>query len=302
MNKEFYFKGLGIEDRRRLGIINLLIDKELPQKIVLKEIKRVIDDELDDGKLNNALKPLRKMGIIKNRPFIDKRNRLNNLLFIPKNHTTLQQLLEYLYSKDDAPFLLNLKRYFIHSKYAKNLINPDLVLKIQSELQDIFQEKRIKFIFNEEEKQLILKILQNSPSALYYVTNLYYDNLSNMLDYKIGESLKKVADKSLFDEIYSKGPKNVKEPKNVFVELGNELKNDFIFNLLTYLSQDISKFGSPEPIEYTTSIKFLQKELEENYIYVSNVHFSQVTEEDRVKNTIKTHSIINRNITKNLFE
>ncbi|MGB9937415.1 MAG: hypothetical protein ACPK7O_06815 [Methanobacterium sp.] len=282
MNKEIYFRGLKKGERRGLGVIWLLIEKDLPQQELLRGINGIIDEKIDDKTLSNTLKDLEKNEIIKKETIIKKGSwPPHNLVFIPKDYHTLVKIMGYLYSRNDAPFLLNLKRHFINSNYAKKVINFDLVKEIESKLENILQNKHsnIEFVFNEKEKQLILNILQSSPSALHYAINLSDEDLNKILDYKTWELLKEVINKNVFEEMLSK-------------ELKNKLKDRFMFNLQAYLSEDISKIGSPEPIEYITSIKFLQKEIDEkNYIYAPNINSSIIIEEDMIKNTLNTHII-----------
>lgn len=278
MNKELYYKGLKKGKRRQLGIIRLLIRKEdFPQKNIPKMIEKDIDEKINYKILSEEIKKLKLKEIIKTKPFYEEgRGPARNKVFIPKDYQTLVKLIGYLYSIKDIPFLLNLKKSLIHSKYIKDVVNQDFVLKIQSNLKELLKEKygNVEFDFKKEEKCLILIILQNSPSALYYATNLYYEDLIEILDYNIWNLLENTENKSSFEEV-----------------IGNKLKERFIFNLQAYLGEDISKIGSNEPLEHITSTIFLQNEIMEGYYYC-DVHLSQVIKKDKVKNAIKTHSKI----------
>ncbi len=264
MNKEFEFRDLKKGERRGLGVIYLLINEDLPQKDILKDIEKVIGEKIDTKTLSNVLRDLEIKEIIKKEPFKEKGKRgYQNLISIPKNHYTLKKLICYLYLMNDVPFLLLLKGTFIYSNYPRKLIDIDLVLEIESKLGIILNRyNSIDFSFKEDERQLIIKILQNSPSALHYAIKLYENDLVEIMDFK-------------------------KLTKNLsFVDFQKELKEHFIFKLQTYLGEDISKIGSYTPIEYTTSAIFLPIKKEELTKYNKGVFISQEIERSKIKRTI----------------
>lgn len=262
--------------KRGLVVINSLLNRDLYQQDLKKILERLLNEDITDGILANILSDLEKLQIIKRRPVRKEGFGANpNLVFLPTEYHNLKNLLEYIYSINGSTFNIRLKRRFTRSKYAKKTIGNELILKIQTMIESIFQEKRgdYNFVFSDEEKQIILKILQNSPSALFYVTQNPYEELFNkstilFLSQKLN--------------IYENGPLYV--DYDSFLKMKRDrFKKYFLFNLQIRLSEDLLKFGSKDPIEYTMSLKFLQKGNKG-----LNVRLSQGIEDNMVKNRIKT--------------
>lgn len=271
--------GLGLKKSQKRGliIINSLLNRDLLQQDLKIILSRRLNENITDSKLSNILSELEELQIIKRKPLRKKGKGPNpNLVFIPPEYHTLTNLLEYIYSINDVIFNISLKRRFTRSKYAITIIGNELILKIQSMIENIFQEKYgdYNFVFSDEEKQIILKILQNSPSALLYITQNPYKKLIDG-SFSFSDRFKL--------NIYEKGPLYV--DYETFLKIRkNRFKKSFIFNLQIRLSEDILKFGSKDSIEYTMTIKFLQNDRS----YGLNVHLAQEIEEDTVKTKIKT--------------
>lgn len=269
MNKEIYFRGLKKGEIRELGVIYLLIERPYLQKEIQIKFEKIIGEKINDQTLSNTLKGLEKRKIIKREPIKKKGKGANpNLVSIPKNHYTLVNLINYLYSYGDIPLLLRIKTRFIYSRYSKDLIILPMVRKTELILENMLKRYgNIDFAFEDEERQLILKILQNSPSALHYTVNWNYKDLIGILDFKRSTL------KSLDDN-----------------DLRSMLKDQFIFKLQTYLGEDILKMGSYDPIEYTISAEFLQvmeNELAKNYTKCIHL-LSPEIEGNIIKRTIRT--------------
>lgn len=258
-------------ERREIVALYKLLRHDILQKDLWKFISKQLKENLADGNIDHVLKPLEKKKIIKRKPFKKEGRGANpNLVFIPKNHFTLVNLLNEIYSLKKDLCTSMIKRSFIRSPFARGLINMELVLKILSEIESIINIENFNFVFNDEEKEFILKILRYSPSALRYSTSSCYDDFQKVLESKKWKKLKEILDEDTYLE-----------------RITEELKKQFIFNLQLHAGEDLSQgiANDLKPVEYKISIKFLPEE--EMDIYPKKL--SMKIEEDEIESTITNY-------------
>lgn len=267
MINDDYGEGLTKIEKRRLAAIIFLMYKDLSRKELGKKVENFLNDKISKQDLTKFIKSLKDKEIVKTKTFdIEGKKGTQKCVFIPKDDYTLIKLIDYLYSINEVPLLLYVKRKLMYSKLLKE-VDPKLITKTESYLNNVInQYVKTDFCFSNKEKQLILNVLQNSPSALHYVTKLYREDVVKTLDYQ------KIISNHISAEKFRK-----------------KLKDHFIFKLQACLGEDISQIGSYVPIEYTTSTKFLhvnEEELDQNYNY--GVFSLQEIDGNMVKRIIRT--------------
>lgn len=143
-----------------------------------------------------------------------------------ENYEALYKILVE-FSKPELPkiFKIQIMKDLMNSKYAKKVINMDLVNKIRFKKDSDL---------NSEEKEFVLAIIQNSPSALLKVLNHI---------------------RRKWEEIVLEN-----EKKDFIMELQNKFYNDVVDNTIT---EKVTYFPMPMKVEFKieTSIKFNDKEL-----------------------------------------
>jgi hypothetical protein len=243
------------EQKRRLYILKYLLDgREHLQPSLFSSLNssKEFDGEISEATLSGVLGNLDKEKIITRNPIKKEGKGANpNVIIINKDYETLVKLISEFSSPDIGVLADSFKSHFILSVYAQKLINKDCLLKIESNICDLVKAKiSVKdFKFSIEECDIILNILQSSPSALYYATN-NYEVLEKILeDFRTYESI--------LDDLDEQGI--------------NIIKKKFILNLQLKLGDDIiiGIANLKKTVEYKISIKFTDinprsKRLEQN--------------------------------------
>lgn len=251
-----------IKERIRMEILILTLNHEtVPQESLQGLPNYVLTlvnlEEINKDNLSRAVKDLSCDNLIKVTPVPRKGRGSNygNGLTLIKSHKVLIKVVNEIYELTDSKLKELCQNIFIRSKFAEDLINTNLVNKVELDLQRIISEEdnSIKFEFTNKEKELMLRIIKMSPSALHYLTRRDYKKfiIGYIKPFKkhIGyvETGKQTFSSFQTDKITLKN--------NEQFNMG--LKDEIFMNLQVQIGEDVQKRIVKDAVNYKVSLTFL---------------------------------------------
>lgn len=175
----------------------------------------------NDGSVNRTVDYLEKTGIIERKAIKTGRGAYPVYNWLKKDPLTFLKLLEFLKSGswDDEIFLL-LGGYLVNSPYGEEVINEESIGEILEVLGGGYDY---------DEKQMVLRIVKISPSALLGLLELYRDFNSDLRVWSLEE--KKEFRERIFNDLG--------------IKLGEDLRNPSFRNL--------------NPIQYEIKVHFIEQ-------------------------------------------